>query len=196
MDLKQLLLKTTKPVLVSSRSGSAASQGADRPEGRHYFSTHNSEMVSSKQDSDVKPSVSTMTSVLNSLNRMKIIRQRTQAAKGNITIDTPMRKFNPSEVSREIDRILATTLRGVNYDPKRASVLSESLSESIKSKVKTMKFPRYKFVAIVSISSKSNQSMFVASQCLWNADLDSFATGYYSNDSLIAVASLFAVFKE
>lgn len=125
-----------------------------------------------------------------------MIRQRTQAAKGNITPHTPMRKFNPSEVGREIDRILATTLLGVTYDPKRASVLSTGLSESIKEKVKTMKFPRYKFVSLVTISSKSSQSMIIGSQCVWNADMDSFANGHYSNGSLVAVATLFAVFKE
>lgn len=152
--------------------------------------------MSVKQDSDIKPSVSAMTSVLNSLNKMKVIRQRTQAAKGNITLDTPLRKFNPTEVNREIDRILATTLSGVKYDPKRASILSKSLSESIKGKVKTMKFPRYKFIAVVTISSKSNQSMFVGSQCVWNAETDSYATGHFSNDSLIAVATVFATFKE
>lgn len=137
-----------------------------------------------------------MTSVLHSLNRMKLIRQRTQAAKGNITADVPMRKFNPEEVNKEITRILATTLTGMTYDPKRASLLSKSLSESIKGKVKTMKFPRYKFVVMVTISSKSDQSIFIGSQYLWNTVTDSYAQGHYSNSSLIAVATVFAIFHE
>lgn len=153
-------------------------------------------MMSSKQKDEVKPSVTSMMSVLHSINRMKNIRQRTQAAKGNITSDIPMRKFNPTEVCREIDRILTTTLSGVHYDPKRASVLSRSLSESIKGKVKTMKFPRYKFIVMVTITSKSSQGLFVGSQSVWNADTDSYATGKYCNGSLIAVASVHAVLKE
>ncbi|XP_053374921.1 uncharacterized protein LOC123533807 [Mercenaria mercenaria] len=188
-------ITTRKPILVNSRAGSAASERNNRPDDKHSTNTYDSERMS-KHDGDVKPTVTSMTSVLNSLNRMKIIRQRTLASKGNITMDIPMRKFNSSEVSREINRILATTLTGMTYDPKRASILSKGLSESIKAKVKTMKYPRYKFVAMVTISSKSDQSIFVGSQCVWNTGTDSFATGQYSNGSLIAVASVFAIFKE
>lgn len=138
----------------------------------------------------------TITSVLASFNKMQLFRQRKLAMKGNITKLTPLRKFDPSEVTREIERILETSLTGVTYDPQRASVLSLALSESIKTKVKSMKFPRYKFVAMVTISSKSSQSMTVSSQCVWNAGMDTFSTGTYSNSSLMAVATVFAIFQE
>lgn len=171
-----------KPVLASARSQSAGSEKTDPN--------------SLLQTDDPKPTVSTMMSVLTSLNKMKIIRERTQAAKGNITRDRPLRKFCANEVSQEIDRILATALVGVTYDPTRAGILSKSLSETIKANVKSMKFPRYKFVVLVTISSQSGQSMISASQCLWNADCDSYATGTYCNNSLVAIATVFAIFKE
>jgi hypothetical protein len=148
------------------------------------------------QDNGVRHTVTNMTSVLHSLNKMKVIRQRTLAAKGNITADIPMRKFNAEDVNGEIVRILATTLTGMTYDPKRASLLSKSLSESIKGKVKTMKFPRYKFIVMVTISSKSDQSIFIGSQYLWNRATDSYAEGQFTNNSLIAVATVFAIFHE
>lgn len=138
----------------------------------------------------------TLTSVLASFNKMQLFRQRKLAMKGNVTRLTPLRKFDPVEVTREIESILETGLTGVTYDPKVASVLSMNLSDAIKTKVKSMKFPRYKFVAMVTISSKSSQSMTVSSQCVWNAGMDTYATGTFSNRSLVAVATVFAIFKE
>jgi len=127
---------------------------------------------------------------------MQMLRQRTQASKGNVTKSTPLRKFNATEVQQEIERILETALKGVKYEPASASVLTVSLSDSVKNKVKSMKFPRYKFVTMVTVTSKTSQGLFVGSQCLWNQGTDSSATGVYVNNSLIAVASVFATLYE
>lgn len=144
----------------------------------------------------VKMNTHTLTSVLASFNKMQIFRQKKLAMKGNITKMTPLRKFDPEEVTREINSILETTLTGVKYDPQSASVLSLNLSDTIRTKVKSLKFPRYKFVAMVTISSKSSQSMAISSQCVWNAGTDTYATGTYTNRSLVAVATVFAIFQE
>ena len=138
----------------------------------------------------------TITSVLASFNKMQLFRQRKLAMKGNITKLTPLRKFDPTVVTREIERILETTLTGVTYDPNKASAMSLKISETIKTKVKALKFPRYKFIAMVTISSKGSQSITVSSQCVWNAGTDTYATGTYSNGSLLAVATVFAIFQE
>ena len=127
---------------------------------------------------------------------MSILRQRTLVMKGNITKQTPLRKFIPTEVSAEVERILETALKGIKYEPKRAGILVKSLSDSIKGKVKTMKFPRYKFIVTVTITSQSDQSMISASRCLWNSSSDSYATAHFANGSLAAVATVYAIFHE
>ncbi|XP_052234056.1 dynein light chain Tctex-type protein 2B-like [Dreissena polymorpha] len=178
------LMITTKPVLApASKSESADSKMEDN-------------QVDSERRPSVKINAAAVTSVLASFNKMQLLRQRTLAAKGNVTKATPLRTFNPREVKEEIERQLDTTLTGLTYDSKRASVLARSLSDTIKRKVKAMKFPRYKFVVFVTISSKSCLSMLVGSQCVWNAQIDTFATGTFINDSLVAVVTVFAVFQE
>lgn len=137
-----------------------------------------------------------MTSVLASVNKMKLISQRSLAAKGNVTRDTPLKKFDAVAVTKEIENVLKVALTGVEYEPKQAKFMCKSLSETIKGKVKSMKFPRYKFVTMVSIGSKCDQSMMISSQCLWNTESDSYATAYYTNDKVAAVATVFAIFKE
>lgn len=137
-----------------------------------------------------------MTAVIHSLSRINLFRERTKASKGNVTKDTPLRKFTPNIVKEEMDRILVTALKGVKYEPKRASLLASSLSDSIKGKVKMMKFPRYKFIVSVTVSSRDDQCITVASRCLWNMASDSYATAYFTNDSIAAVATLFAILKE
>ncbi|KAL4223445.1 hypothetical protein ACF0H5_016916 [Mactra antiquata] len=143
-----------------------------------------------------KHSVRTMTSVLASVNKLKFISQRSLAAKGNVTNDTPLKKFDATAVTREIEDILKTVLKDFEYEPNRVRFMSKSLSETIKSKVKSMKFPRYKFVTTVSIMSKNEASMVISSRCLWNTDSDSYASAQYTNGSIAAVATLYAIFNE
>ena len=150
----------------------------------------------SEAGAEVKPNPLVMSSVLASLNKMQVLRQRTMALRGNITPKTPLRKFEPNAVREEMEKIVSSALKGVTYEPSRASVLSKSLSDTIKSKVKTMKYPRYKFISYVTICSQSNQCMFMGSRCLWNDVSDNHVTVNFRNDSLAAVATLFAIFHE
>ncbi|WAR03094.1 TC1D1-like protein [Mya arenaria] len=180
------MLTTTRAVLVVPRSASPVRQ--------------REETLDEPEESERRPSVkltaAAMSTVLTSVNKMQMFRQRTQAAKGNITKTTPLRRFTPLEVQHELEQILESTLKGVMYDPKHASVLTMTLSDAVKSKVKSMKFPRYRLVSLVTICSQSRQSMMMGSQCVWNSGTDTYATAVYGNASLLAVATVFAVFKD
>jgi hypothetical protein len=44
-----------------------------------------------------------------------------------------------------------------------------------------MKYPRYKFVVQVSITSTTGQGVRVASRCLWDPKKDNFATAVFKN---------------
>ena len=119
-----------------------------------------------------------------SLNKMAILRQRTIANKGNVTNSIPFRKFIPGEVETEVERIMSTAIKGIVYDPKRSSVLARSLSDTIRNKLKTMKFPRYKFVCLVTIVDKSQAGLVMGSRCLWDEGSDNNATVNVSNSSV------------
>ena len=91
---------------------------------------------------------------------------------------------------------MSTALQGVVYDPKRSNVLARSLSETIRNKLKTMKFPRYKFVCLVTIVDKSQAGLIMGSRCLWDERSDNFATVEVSNSTVMAVATVYAIHLE
>ena len=150
----------------------------------------------SSSSGDVKMTTNTMRSVMASLNKMAILRQRTMVNKGNVTRSTPFRNFVPSEVEKEMERIVSTAIKGVVYDPKRSGVLARSLSDTIKGKLKNMKLPRYKFVCMVTIVDKTEPSLVIGSRCLWNDTADNYVTVEISNPSLVAIATVYAILQE
>ena len=93
-------------------------------------------------------------------------------------------------------KILESALKSFEYEPSKAALMSKKLSEAIRTAVKNMKFPRYKFVALVTITSPSNQCMVLGSRCLWNAGCDSSSSTKFSTEKVHAVATVFAMFKD
>ena len=91
---------------------------------------------------------------------------------------------------------MSTAIKGIVYDPKRSSVLARSLSDTIRNKLKTMKFPRYKFVCLVTIVDKSQAGLIMGSRCLWDEGSDNYATVNVSNSSVEAVAIVYAIHQE
>ena len=96
----------------------------------------------------------------------------------------------------EVQRIVSTALKGVVYDSKMSSFLAKSLSDTIRNKLKTMKFPRYKFVCHVTIADKSQSGLMIGSRCLWDEGSDNYATVEVSNSSVAAVATVYAIHQE
>ena len=70
------------------------------------------------------------------------------------------------------------------------------LSDVIKARTKELPLPRYKLVVSVEIGQSAGQSVICVSRSLWNASTDDFASASYRNESLFAVATVFAVYVE
>ena len=157
---------------------------------------HSSKRHGSGSSSDVKITAGAMKSVMASLNKMAVLRQRALVNKGNVSSSTPLRKFVPEETEREVTRIVSTAIKGIVYDPVRSGVLAKSLSETIRGKLKNMKFPRYKFVCTVTILGKTQPSLMIGSRCLWNDSSDNYITVEVSNDSVTAIATVYALMHE
>ena len=82
------------------------------------------------------------------------------------------------------------------YDPRRFPLLSKTLSELIKERVKATGLDRYKVVAIVTICENKDQGMRVASRCLWNQKYDNHASVVYEGPNFFAVGSVYALYFE
>ena len=105
-------------------------------------------------------------------------------------------QFNPSKVSSLAGRILVSFLTNESYNAQKCAQLSQSLSDVIKSRVKEMNCPRYKFVCQVTIGEAGGQGIYHTSRCMWNTTTDNFATATYNNASLFAVANVYGLYYE
>lgn len=124
------------------------------------------------------------------------------AADGNVTRYensyqmAPKRKFLPDKARKIIEETLEEKLNEVEYSSETCKGMAAELSELIKERIKAMKLPRYKIVAIVQIGQRLKQGIRIGSRCIWNTKFDSFATGEFSNSSLFAVATAYVVYLE
>ncbi|XP_077988565.1 dynein light chain Tctex-type protein 2B-like [Glandiceps talaboti] len=105
-------------------------------------------------------------------------------------------KFNATRVERMLDSVLCSNLDDVKYDAKTASTLAATIADTAKRQTKIMGFERHKFVTHVVIGNIYDQDASVTSRCLWDSRNDDFASAYYRNASLFAVATVFAVYFE
>lgn len=77
------------------------------------------------------------------------------------------------------------------YEPDEVPELCRSLADTVKEKVKTLGYDRYKLVVQVVIGELRGQGVKMTSKCFWDADTDSYAEEVFINDSLFCVVTVF-----
>ena len=106
------------------------------------------------------------------------------------------KRFIPKEVEDIIKEVLDAYLHNVRYDANSCSRLSQDMCAIIKGKVKELNYNRYKIVVQVMLGQDSEQSVHVASRCLWNHGTDNFAAATYRNSYIYAVGTVYGVYLE
>jgi len=104
-------------------------------------------------------------------------------------------------IEKLIANALVEQLKGRKYVAADCKWLAQDLSADLLERVKSFQrdagVRRYKFVAVVNIGSVTEHpDMQLASRCLWVPSTDAFASTSYSNDSLFAAATVYAVYFE
>ena len=88
----------------------------------------------------------------------------------------------------------------MNYSPVYGKEISKGLAEEIKKDIQTsFELKRYKLICVVNIGEMKPSSVGSArfgSRCLWNTMFDNFASSFYQNSQLFAVATLYAVYHD
>jgi tctex1 domain-containing protein 2 len=105
-------------------------------------------------------------------------------------------KFNIHLVESVVGDVLENQLKNTNYDSNRCKELTTLLSDDIKQRLKSAIYKRYKYVVVLSIGQKGDNSILMASRCLWNAETDNACSVKYENKSLYAIATIFAVYYD
>ncbi|XP_035793298.1 tctex1 domain-containing protein 1-like isoform X1 [Anopheles albimanus] len=87
------------------------------------------------------------------------------------------------------------SLQGVEYSSYFAPSLCQQICEDIKTRVKELKFDRYKIIVTVTIGERYMQGLKAISQFLWDPEKDSYASCIYdASPSLVAVGTIYAIY--
>lgn len=108
----------------------------------------------------------------------------------------PTKTFRSEQVQAIADRILEQVLASEKYKPSTCSKLVCDISQTIQDKVKRLSIPRYRVIVHVAIGPCNDQSIQMASRCLWDASTDTHCSATYRNESLLAVATVYGVYYE
>ncbi|XP_069117102.1 dynein light chain Tctex-type protein 2B-like [Argopecten irradians] len=103
-------------------------------------------------------------------------------------------QFSITNAEKIITNVFEAYLKGRQYDAKKFRLLSKSLADMIKERVKQSGIHRYKIVATVLIVEDCGQSVRLGSRCLWDTAYDNHATVVFKGDGFEAVGSVFATF--
>ena len=105
-------------------------------------------------------------------------------------------KFQTETVQKVMSSTLESKLHNLSYDASICGGLAKMLTNEITARVKEYQWHRYKLVVQVFVGQNGNQGVQVASRCVWDPEMDTYATVNYENVSLFAVASCYAVYYE
>ncbi|XP_033734049.1 tctex1 domain-containing protein 1-like [Pecten maximus] len=103
-------------------------------------------------------------------------------------------QFSIANAEKIMTNVFEAYLKGRQYDAKKFRLLSKSLADMIKERVKQSGIVRYKIVATVLIVEDCGQSVRLGSRCLWDTTYDNQATVVFKGDGFEAVGSVFATF--
>lgn len=107
------------------------------------------------------------------------------------------KRFMTKNVESKIREILKERLDNIEiYDAKACSALAKELSVTIRNKIKELKLCRHKIVVQVVVAQDTQQSIQVASRCVWDQRTDNHASVTYRNNHMFATATCFGIYFE
>lgn len=109
--------------------------------------------------------------------------------------------FVKDNVSKMIQEVLETKLKGKRYDASECSALTKQLVNTLRDKVSALEMKKYKFVCTCYVTKRLKPAPCMQSGCAWDegaigVEKDGFAEYVYKSDELIAVATVYGVYAE
>lgn len=104
--------------------------------------------------------------------------------------------FSSPKVKNAAQNVLDSVLKDQEYDAKIVSELCKQIVDKVKESVKELNLPRHKVVVHAVVTAKADQSMKVASRCLWNHNFDSHTTAEFENKSLAGLVTVYGIYYE
>jgi len=95
-----------------------------------------------------------------------------------------------------VNNTLVDIFQDAKYNYEEMGHLCKRTSQVIKDSVKMLKIERYKIICSVTISEQTGQGVKKASRFLWDDKKDNWVDAYFANSSLVAHASVYALYFE
>lgn len=81
---------------------------------------------------------------------------------------------------------LQEKLANFQYDGEKCNEAAKSLSDTIRMRLKTLGYERYKYIVQVFIGERREQGMHFGTRCFWDSNTDNQASENFTNVSYIS----------
>lgn len=108
----------------------------------------------------------------------------------------PDAKMPAKKVEMLAETILREQFRNDVHDATKCEEKCQSVCQLVKDKVNELGPSRYKLVVVVHVGKKKGQGVQITSQCVWNDHFDNYVTAYFTNSTLFAQATVYALYVE
>jgi hypothetical protein len=72
-------------------------------------------------------------------------------------------------------------LKNAQYEGDKCSSLAKNIADSIKNRLKSLQYDRYKYIVQIYIGERRDQGVRVGSRCYWDSNSDNQATETFMN---------------
>ena len=108
----------------------------------------------------------------------------------------PSKFFDTDAVRAAMEYVINRRMRGFQYSPDIAGVMTKILTDEIKDAVKELNFDRYKIVSLVSVGQRQGQGVRICSRCTWDVSTDTHCTYAWHGDNVFCTATVFGLYFE
>ena len=108
----------------------------------------------------------------------------------------PQKKFEHWKVTEIVKKAFEEHLIASSYDREFCQCMSKVIADSIKEQVKSLQFPRYKIISVVSIGQKMGHSVRMASSFAWDSRFDCYAQYVFQRADIYAFGVVYGIYCE
>jgi len=103
---------------------------------------------------------------------------------------------NQTTIYELMRRVVDGQLQGKSYTAARGRLLSVSLSDEIKTKLKELNYPRYKYIVMATIGENKDGGIKSVSRCLWNTDYDNTVSYTTQVNGLFCIVNVYYMYTD
>ncbi|CAK9833793.1 Dynein light chain Tctex-type protein 2B [Anthophora retusa] len=90
-------------------------------------------------------------------------------------------KFKPLSAKEVIHNVLFDQLSAKIYDAEEAVQWTKDIADTIREKVKELKFKHYKYIVNVVLGEQHGAGVKIGTRCIWDAEADAYAYDSFLN---------------